>query len=195
LHLKSPRYDIARSARHDVRIGLDGDVEGDNPNAISATHTVHELTFGDPLKPVARHALPTVLARELESDDVSHFVNRKFEANPESTFKHYLEVVGHSFHQPGLLGGHEVNFYRYTAASGQYHEPAWEAQFDPQLNALENEQQMPSLMFKYDISPNVVRTQFARMSPAQFVTALCAIVGGVYTMLGLIERGIATLTT
>jgi thiol-disulfide isomerase/thioredoxin len=202
LHLKSPRYDLARTRRHEGRIGLDGSPaqgEGEgalrNPNAISATHIVHELTFGDPLKSYEKRALPARFKAEMADDDVYHFVDREFEANPDSTYKHYLEVVGHSFHQPGLLVGHEVNFYRYTAASGQYHEPAWDNQYDDQLDALANEQQMPSLMFKYDISPNVVRTQFARMSAAQFITALCAIVGGVYTIFGLVERGIASVVS
>ena len=180
--------------RHEGRIGLDGSDGGaKNANAISATHVVHELTFGDPIKTYQMKSLPSTFRSEMEKDDLSQFINREFEANPDSTFKHYLEVVGHSYHQAGFLGGREVNFYRYTAASGQYHEPAWDSMYDDQIDALANEQQMPSLMFKYDISPNVVRSSFSTLSKLQFVTALCAIIGGVYTVFGLLERTITTL--
>ena len=46
----------------------------------------------------------------------------------------------------------------------------------------------PSLDFKYDLSPISIVVQQSRMPAYRFVTSTCAIIGGVFTMIGLFEN-------
>eukprot|EP01138_Halocafeteria_seosinensis_P011169 gb/GECG01011407.1/.p1 GENE.gb/GECG01011407.1/~~gb/GECG01011407.1/.p1 ORF type:complete len:308 (+),score=29.16 gb/GECG01011407.1/:1-924(+) len=48
----------------------------------------------------------------------------------------------------------------------------------------------PSVIFKYDVSPILVETKETRKSFFQFLTSVCAIVGGLYAVSGLINQGI-----
>lgn len=45
----------------------------------------------------------------------------------------------------------------------------------------------PSIDFKYDLSPISIVVQRERMSLYRFVTSSCAIIGGVFTVIGLLE--------
>ena len=52
----------------------------------------------------------------------------------------------------------------------------------------QTEGQPPSLDFKYDLSPISIVVQQSRMPAYRFVTSTCAIIGGVFTMIGLFEN-------
>lgn len=46
---------------------------------------------------------------------------------------------------------------------------------------------VPNAVFHYDISPVKVVVQEESESFAAFVTKLCAVIGGIYTMVGLLD--------
>merc|ERR1712087_66927 len=48
-------------------------------------------------------------------------------------------------------------------------------------------QQMPSLYFRYDFAPVTVRYKETRESFSHFLVQICAVIGGVFTMAGLVD--------
>ena len=64
--------------------------------------------------------------------------------------------------------------YEFSASSNQY-------------NATN---QVPAALFTYDSSPLVIELYTQSMPFFRFLTSLCAIVGGVYTVLGLVDAGV-----
>lgn len=59
-------------------------------------------------------------------------------------------------------------------------------QFTANSNKIAN-QQMPSLYFRYDFSPVTVRYQETRESFSHFLVQICAVIGGVFTVAGLVD--------
>jgi hypothetical protein len=50
--------------------------------------------------------------------------------------------------------------------------------------------QQPGLFFRYDISPYSVHYKQERKSFPHFLTALCAVIGGVWTVFGLLTSSV-----
>ena len=47
---------------------------------------------------------------------------------------------------------------------------------------------MPNAAFHYDISPVMVVVQEETQSFSSFVTKICAVIGGIYTVVGLLDN-------
>ena len=47
---------------------------------------------------------------------------------------------------------------------------------------------MPNAVFHYDISPVMVVVREETQAFATFVTKICAVIGGIYTVIGLIDN-------
>lgn len=54
-------------------------------------------------------------------------------------------------------------------------------------NTLKDEEGIPTTKISFDISPLNVVVEETRRSAAEFLTSLCAIIGGVFTVLGLFD--------
>ena len=50
--------------------------------------------------------------------------------------------------------------------------------------------QVPNAVFHYDISPVMVVVNEETQSFASFVTKICAVIGGIYTVIGLVDNTI-----
>lgn len=64
--------------------------------------------------------------------------------------------------------------YEFSASSNQY-------------NATNT---LPAALFSFDISPLVIRVMSDSMPLYRFVTSMCAVVGGVFTVIGLVDSGV-----
>lgn len=134
---------------------------------VNATHTVDELWFGE-------HLLASEVALIPQSAQVRLYTHRlngeEFTArNKNHTYVHYIKVVTNTYvHKHGQ----ELNLYKYTAHSNEY---------------LETDD-LPSIMFRYDLSPMSVRITEAVVPFYHFVTSACAIIGGVFTVIGIIDQ-------
>ena len=62
--------------------------------------------------------------------------------------------------------------YKYTVHSNKFAAP---------------ETEYPSIAFQYDLSPISIVVQQTRMPAYKFLTSSCAIIGGVFTIIGLLE--------
>merc|ERR1712066_565207 len=82
-------------------------------------------------------------------------------------FEYYTKVVPTTYVP---LDSHPLHVYQFTANS----------------NKIAN-QQMPSLYLRYDFSPVTVTYTETRESFAHFVVQLCAVIGGIFTIAGLLD--------
>lgn len=89
-------------------------------------------------------------------------------AEPHQISEHYVKVV-HS--RMNLLSYPEFSVYQMQVHSNAYPE----------------EGQLPTTKISYDVSPLNVHLTESRRSTAEFLTGLCAIIGGVFTVIGLLD--------
>merc|ERR1711998_334208 len=87
------------------------------------------------------------------------------------TLEHYMKVVLTTL-EP--LSGEHLNLMEFTSNSNQYH----------------SEDDKPVAKFTYDISPMQVVVKEHRMAFYHFLTSFCAVIGGVFTVAGIMDAGI-----
>ena len=144
---------------------------------INSSHTVNELWFGEPVSRYQRSRMPAADEEELLSP-TSHRLDGLPFISPEAgrAHVHYLKVVTkvlkHSDASDDLLA------YKYTVHSNAYDTKEPGAKVAPE----------PSIDFKYDLSPISIVVQQERMPFYRFITSACAIIGGVFTVIGLLEN-------
>eukprot|EP00962_Isochrysis_galbana_P005490 scaffold1487_cov116-Isochrysis_galbana.AAC.29 len=148
-------------------------VEHDHEAAlINSSHLVNEFWYGEPLSVYQRSRLSAEDAREMASPTSHRLEATPFLSSaPGHAHVHYLKVVTkvirhHSAREPDTL------VYKYTVHSNKYSAP---------------DGAPPSIDFKYDLSPISIIVQEQRMPGYRFVTSTCAIIGGVFTVIGIIE--------
>jgi thiol-disulfide isomerase/thioredoxin len=136
---------------------------------VNASHHVGELWFGEPLTYKDLRKLPEEAHAQLYAHRLEgrHFVS--FHQN--HTYVHYLKVVTNSFVQSAHVED-DINVYKYTAHSNEY---------------LETED-LPSVMLRYDLSPMSVRISPVSKPFYHFLTNACAIIGGVFTIIGILDQ-------
>jgi thiol-disulfide isomerase/thioredoxin len=142
---------------------------------INASHVVNELWFGEPLSHHQRANMPTADQEELLSP-TSHRLDQMpfLTAAAGRAHVHYLKVVTKLLkHAADSMA--DLLVYKYTVHSNLYETGPKEA---------------PSIEFKYDLSPISIVVQQERMPLYRFITSSCAIIGGVFTVIGLIENAI-----
>lgn len=132
-------------------------------DSLNTTHLVTSLTFGSPLS-----------IREIKTlnDDISPFINTlENEYFPSThygvTREHYVKVVHTQYKKLGARS--PVSTYQYTNTDTEYVEHP------------------PSAKFSFDLSPLQVVVTQSRQPLTTFVTSVCAIIGGVFTVIGLVD--------
>ena len=85
-----------------------------------------------------------------------------------ASYEHYVKVVGSKFF---FSNGEAVDTYTYTTNSHQYQDNAT----------------MAAAKFTYDLSPMSIVVTETREPFYKFLTSICAIIGGVFTVIGLID--------
>ncbi len=136
-----------------------------NPGAANLTHVVHSLSFGAPLTEQQTARLPATTLAGLHQLDEAEFISPLAHVHHE----HFVRVVGARFNLHGQQDA--VATYKYSVNSHMF---------------LDSEKP-PAAVFSYDLSPLSVVTTEDFVPLYKFVTSLCAIVGGVFTVLGLLD--------
>ncbi|KAI8923702.1 endoplasmic reticulum vesicle transporter-domain-containing protein [Entophlyctis helioformis] len=128
-------------------------------NDLSFEHTVHSLTFGDP---------STTFINPL--NNVHKKPSTKF-----FTYQYFVKVVGT-----------EVSYMNGTKVStNQFSVTEHERDVTPAYGSMPTG--MPGVFFNFEISPMLVKYKEYRKPFSHFLTDLCAIVGGVFTVAGMID--------
>jgi len=143
-----------------------------DPRATNLSHVVNSLEVGNPLPMGITKAVQRVATDEFMRSDPLRgnvYVNyRKHQA-----YHHHLKVVPTDIEIPTTWRGkNEVRMYNLLSES--------------QINNYE-EDAVPEARFSYDFSPMVVNVAKKGKRWYEFLTSLCAIIGGTFTILGLID--------
>ena len=127
-------------------------------------HKINHISFGE----FNKNEIWSNFGKDISklSDSLSD-VKRKNDVNSR-IYQYYLKVVPTKFL---TYSGKEINNYQYTYSSfAEY-----------TLN------DMPSLYFRYDLSPITVEYKQYRETFLNFFINICAILGGVFTVTGIID--------
>ena len=130
------------------------------------THTINSLTFGDPF-PGAAYPLDGQ-TRRLQDTHGMH--------------QYYVKVVPTTYKKLGAVHAIESNQYSVTEHS-RHLSPA-------------SDRGLPGVYFYYEISPVQAAFEEKRSTRtlARFVTSVCAIVGGLFTVMGLVEKVVGSMS-
>lgn len=138
-----------------------------NWETMDVSHTVNHLSYGPFLSETAWAVLPPHIAAVVGSLDDRKYVA---DAHVPTTMEHTIKVVRHEVTPPSKWKLDPVVSYGYTAHS----------------NKIQKEGEVPTVRLNYDILPVVVQYGEKSKSFYTFLTSLCAIVGGVFTTVGML---------
>ncbi|XP_067132010.1 endoplasmic reticulum-Golgi intermediate compartment protein 1-like [Centruroides vittatus] len=130
------------------------------PDSIDMAHIIHEVTFGEKLdKPLSGsfNALKDVNKQDVQSVESHDYV---------------MKIVPTIYED---LDGSLVHLYQYTAAYKSY------------ISFGHSGRIMPAIWFRYDLTPITVKYTVKRQPLYSFLTTICAIIGGTFTVAGLID--------
>lgn len=132
--------------------------EANFPGGINVEHTINHLSFG------------STDVRKLEKSALLHPLDgRAFRDDTSKFYQYVIDVVPTTYE--GVFSS--ANTYQFTANMNSFPAPP---------------HSMPAVIFKYQLSPIAVQYSKARVSFTHFLTYVCAIIGGVYTVAGLLSR-------
>jgi len=136
---------------------------------MNISHTINHISFGvdTDISFIKKNFQGTGIVAPL--DGVKQTVTEKKTGSyiDSSIFEYYTKVVPTTY-MP--LEGQPLHVYQFTANA----------------NKIVN-QQMPSFYLRYDFSPVTVRYKETRESFSHFAVQICAVIGGVFTVAGLLD--------
>jgi len=137
----------------------------DQPENIDFSHIIHELRFGDN---VTNPEVPGTYNPIHET---------KKEDNSLTSYDYIMKIVPSTFVDSS---GEKLVSYQYSYASRTY------------ISMGHGGRIVPALWFRYDLSPITVRYYHRRAPMYTFLTTMCAVVGGTFTVAGIIDSCIFT---
>jgi len=126
----------------------------------NASHIITKLSFGEDI-PRVTHPL----------DGQTRIVKQR-----SGRFQYFIKVVPATY----------IDRYGTVKESNQYSFSLQEAEVDTHSKAFKQ----PGVFFKYDIAPYRVTYREDKQFFSHFLTQLCAILGGIYVVAGIISSGI-----
>ncbi|XP_065729816.1 LOW QUALITY PROTEIN: endoplasmic reticulum-Golgi intermediate compartment protein 1 [Phocoena phocoena] len=144
------------------------------PQNPDMTHVIHKLSFGDTL-PVPHCASPQV-------QNVHGAFNAlggadRLTSNPLASHDYILKIVPTVYEDKS---GKQRYSYQYTVANKEYVAYSHTGRI------------IPAIWFRYDLSPITVKYTERRQPLYRFITTICAIIGGTFTVAGILDSCIFT---
>ncbi|KAK9838766.1 hypothetical protein WJX74_002928 [Apatococcus lobatus] len=138
---------------------------------INMTHTVNYMYFGNKPSPRRRKELEHLHPMGLTDDWADKMAGQDFLArNAKSTFEHYLQVVLTTIMPLKRPKDNKFDAYEYTAQSHTF-----------------SGEGIPAAKFSYTMSPIQIIVTEQKKAFYHFVTTTCAIIGGVFTVAGILD--------
>eukprot|EP00195_Chlamydomonas_chlamydogama_P000232 CAMPEP_0202921332 /NCGR_PEP_ID=MMETSP1392-20130828/77335_1 /ASSEMBLY_ACC=CAM_ASM_000868 /TAXON_ID=225041 /ORGANISM="Chlamydomonas chlamydogama, Strain SAG 11-48b" /LENGTH=565 /DNA_ID=CAMNT_0049614897 /DNA_START=237 /DNA_END=1936 /DNA_ORIENTATION=- len=136
---------------------------------MNMSHVVHSFYFGSRPTVKKYQLLQRLHPAGLSTDWADKLHDQAFVSeHTQSTHEHYLQVVLTTVEPPSGKGGYDA--YEYTAHSHTY-----------------MSDDVPSAKVTFDLSPLQVLVREARKPLYHFLTTTCAIIGGVFTVAGILD--------
>ncbi|CAJ0914084.1 unnamed protein product, partial [Mesorhabditis belari] len=140
----------------------------EQPSDPDMRHLIHSLTFGD-----------DVTSKSLKgSYDPLSGRDRTGHGQGLNTHEYILKIVPSVYQD---IDGGVVNSYQYTYGHKEY------------LSYHHSGRVIPAVWFKYELQPITVRRTEYRQSFYTFLTSVCAVVGGTFTVAGIIDSTFFTI--
>lgn len=140
---------------------------------VNITHHVNHFSFGQIKR--SEHLMDGGRRPVAKSNRFPLDATKYYAENVNITIEHYLNVVGYDHSDLREYIFEMVpRVYEFSASSNQYNAS----------NAL------PAALFTFDISPLVILVVKDNVPLYRFLTSLCAVVGGVFTVIGLVDSGV-----
>ncbi|XP_042303455.1 endoplasmic reticulum-Golgi intermediate compartment protein 1 [Sceloporus undulatus] len=136
------------------------------PQNPDMTHVIHKLSFGDKLQVQNIHGA----FNALEGAD-------KLSSNPLASHDYILKIVPTVYED---MSGKQRYSYQYTVANKEYVAYSHTGRI------------IPAIWFRYDLSPITVKYTERRQPLYRFITTICAIIGGTFTVAGILDSCIFT---
>jgi hypothetical protein len=160
------------------RISAQSDSHSFNSRVMNVSHHVDKLIF-------ASMGETSRMAKIMPIAERSSLLSSSFMMHQElATLKHYLKVVPFQYH---FLDEERQHTYVYKANYNEYR-PRKMEWFEGKADAYVDTQLVPNAVFYYDISPVMVVVHQESVTLATFVTKICAVIGGIYTVVGLVDN-------
>ncbi|XP_066572640.1 endoplasmic reticulum-Golgi intermediate compartment protein 1 [Amia ocellicauda] len=136
------------------------------PQNPDMTHVIHKLAFGE----------------KLQVENVQGAFNAlggadRLESNPLASHDYILKIVPTVYED---MTGKQRFSYQYTVANKEYVAYSHTGRI------------IPAIWFRYDLSPITVKYTERRQPFYRFITTICAIIGGTFTVAGIIDSCIFT---
>lgn len=142
-------------------------------SAMNLSHSVGYFYFGNKPSPRRRKALEKYHPLGLTENWSDKLASTDFYSpNQLATFEHHMQVVLTSIEPRHHNSEARFDAYEYTVHSHMYN-PEFE--------------QTPSAKFSYDMSPVQIVVTEKPKALYHFITTLCAIIGGVFTVAGILD--------
>jgi hypothetical protein len=139
------------------------------PHMTNVSHIVHELSFGD-LTLTSKHALSqgNVLPSNFKHTTMPMNENVYITDELHEAHHHYLKLISTNLMSYQVLQSSQIAFY--------------------------NTDQVPEAKFIVDLSPIAVTYSLKSRPLYDYITSLMAIIGGTFTVVGMLESGIRSVT-
>lgn len=134
------------------------------PHKLNMSHHVNSMSFGKALSAPQLRLLP----KEVEQGYNGLASTDHLAIGHNTSLEHFLKVVHTSYE---VSSSRTIDTFQYTVSNNHYKDGS----------------SLPSAIFSYDISPMQVLVKEEGKTFAQFLTQICAIIGGVFTVTGLID--------
>jgi len=138
-----------------------------NWETMDVSHTVNHLSYGPFLSETDWMVMPPHIAASVGTLDDKSYTS---DQHVPTTHEHYVKVVKHEVIPPSSWKASPVQAYGYTVHS----------------NNIQKAGEVPTVRINYDILPIVVQFSEKKQAFYHFITQLCAIVGGVFTVAGIV---------
>jgi len=140
------------------------------PDSYDFAHEIHELSFGAKIKKISSKMEGKGSFNSLGGRD-------KSDSNGLESYEYVMKIVPTTYED---LSGNALVAYQYTYAFRSY------------ISFGHGGRVIPAIWFKYDLNPITVKYHETRPPMYHFLTTVCAIVGGTFTVAGIINSLIFT---
>lgn len=141
------------------------------PDSYDFAHEINEISFGSKIRKIS--------SKNIRSSFNPLKDRSKVDGNSLESHEYVMRVVPTTYED---IGGTKLVAYQYTYA------------YRSHISFGHGGRVIPALWFKYDLNPITVRYHETRPPLYHFLTTVCAIVGGTFTVAGIIDSCIFSAT-
>ncbi|XP_019878488.1 endoplasmic reticulum-Golgi intermediate compartment protein 3 [Aethina tumida] len=134
------------------------DVQPFSSSSFNTSHTIRHLSFGTSIDSLTHNPLKDTYGHATEG---------------ATMFQYHIKIVPTSYVKKDRS---IINSYQFSVTKHQ-----------KVISLLSGESGMPGIFFQYELSPLMVKYTEKERSFGHFATNVCAIIGGVYTVAGLLD--------